>query len=304
MAPGAENRSVICDVIAALWSAASRSSDPTRAPTRRAGMRNNGSSTTVISVIGHDRPAMTTKVSTRAMTLVTTPDSAEVNARWAPITSLFRRLTSAPVRVRVKKATGIRCTCSKTRRRSSRMRSSPRRDDCSRATNPTAASSRASTAITTARAITVLAGPPSTMAFTAWPAMTGAATPNTAEIVASTRYEAMVRLWGWAKRPTRRTVSHRTACREPSSCMALRSAIHVLTSVTLGSSWSPRAAPRSAPVQCGPPSLTGRAGFLQARTSSELHVNGPGQGCRATCAGSVVCIHAASSCGGSGRAKR
>ena len=41
VAPGAENRSVICDVIAALCSAASRSSAPTLAPTRRAGMTND-----------------------------------------------------------------------------------------------------------------------------------------------------------------------------------------------------------------------------------------------------------------------
>ena len=46
------------------------------------------------------------------MTLVSTPDKAEVNARWAPITSLFSRLTRAPVRVRVKKATGIDWTWS------------------------------------------------------------------------------------------------------------------------------------------------------------------------------------------------
>ena len=44
----------------------------------------------------------------------TTPDSVEVNACWAPITSLLSRETSAPVWVRVKNATGIRCTCSKT----------------------------------------------------------------------------------------------------------------------------------------------------------------------------------------------
>ena len=44
------------------------------------------------------------------MALLTTPDNVHVNARWAPITSLLSRLTRAPVRVRVKKATGMRCT--------------------------------------------------------------------------------------------------------------------------------------------------------------------------------------------------
>ena len=44
------------------------------------------------------------------MMFVTNPDSVEVNARCAPITSLFSRETNAPVRVRVKNATGIFCT--------------------------------------------------------------------------------------------------------------------------------------------------------------------------------------------------
>ena len=44
----------------------------------------------------------------------TVDDSVEVNARWAPITSLLSRETSAPVWVRVKNASDIRCTCAKT----------------------------------------------------------------------------------------------------------------------------------------------------------------------------------------------
>ena len=55
---------------------------------------------------------ITPAVSTSRMTLQTTPDSVEVNACWAPITSLLSRLTSAPVWVRVKNASGIRCTWS------------------------------------------------------------------------------------------------------------------------------------------------------------------------------------------------
>ena len=62
---------------------------------------------------------MTPAVSTSPITLETTPDRVEVNACCAPITSLFSRLTSAPVCVRVKKATGIRWTCSNTRLRRS-----------------------------------------------------------------------------------------------------------------------------------------------------------------------------------------
>ena len=59
------------------------------------------------------------------MTLLTTPDSVQVKARWAPITSLLSRLTRAPVRVRVKNATGIRCTWPNTARRRSRISPSP-----------------------------------------------------------------------------------------------------------------------------------------------------------------------------------
>ena len=46
-------------------------------------------------------------------------DSVEVNARWAPMTSLFSRETSAPVWVRVKNASDWRWTWPKTRVRRS-----------------------------------------------------------------------------------------------------------------------------------------------------------------------------------------
>ena len=136
VAPGAENRSVIWVVMAALCIAASRSRMPTRAPIRRAGMMKIGSSTMASSVICHDMLAITATVSTSTITLVTTPDSAEVKARCAPITSLLSRLTSAPVWVRVKKAIGIDCTCSNTRRRRSRMRFSPSWLDVHRSSEP------------------------------------------------------------------------------------------------------------------------------------------------------------------------
>ena len=48
------------------------------------------------------------------MTLPTVPDRVDVNACWAPITSLLSRLTSAPVWVRVKNCSGMRCTWSYT----------------------------------------------------------------------------------------------------------------------------------------------------------------------------------------------
>ena len=79
--------------------------------------------------------------------LPTTPESVSEKARWAPITSLLSRLTSAPVRVRVKNAMGIRCTCSNTTRRRSRISASPMLADSHRAPSPTPASAIAITAI-------------------------------------------------------------------------------------------------------------------------------------------------------------
>ena len=73
-----------------------------------------GSSTSASSVICHEKLSITANVSISVTALPTTLDSVSLKARCAPITSLFRRLTSAPVRVRVKNATGMRCTWSKT----------------------------------------------------------------------------------------------------------------------------------------------------------------------------------------------
>lgn len=110
VAPGAENRSVIRVPMAAFSCAASRCILAIRLPMRRAGTTNTGSSTRASSVICQDRVSMTARVSSRVTTLPTTPERVLLKARWAPITSLLSRLTSAPVRVRVKNATGMRCT--------------------------------------------------------------------------------------------------------------------------------------------------------------------------------------------------
>ena len=69
-----------------------------------------GSSTSEMTVTCQDSVNITAAVNASWMTLLTTPDSVDVHARCAPVTSLLSRLTSAPVRVRVKNATGIRCT--------------------------------------------------------------------------------------------------------------------------------------------------------------------------------------------------
>ena len=108
------NRSVIVAFIEALRLYDSRVISCSRAPIRRAGMTNSGSMTMEISVICHDRVNITPAVSTRLTALLTRPDSVEVNACWAPSTSLLRRLISAPVWVRVKKASGMRWMWSKT----------------------------------------------------------------------------------------------------------------------------------------------------------------------------------------------
>ena len=64
------------------------------------------------------------------------------------MTSLLRRLTSAPVRVRVKNATGMRWTWSYTAVRRSRMSPSPMLAESQRVSSPVAASASAMTAIT------------------------------------------------------------------------------------------------------------------------------------------------------------
>ncbi len=69
-------------------------------------MTKTGSSSRASTVIGQEMTSMATRASTSATMLLTTPDSVSENARWAPTTSLLSRLTRAPVRVRVKNATG------------------------------------------------------------------------------------------------------------------------------------------------------------------------------------------------------
>ncbi|CAM5406750.1 hypothetical protein SHIRM173S_12641 [Streptomyces hirsutus] len=138
VAPGAEKRSVIRVPMAAFRAAASRCIPAMRRPMRRAGITNTGSRTRASRVIRQDRVSITARASTSVTTLPTTVDRVLLKARWAPITSLLRRETSAPVRVRVKNATGIRCTWSKTAVRRSRMSSSPRDADSLRPRMPRA----------------------------------------------------------------------------------------------------------------------------------------------------------------------
>ena len=207
VAPGAENRSVIWVPIAALWSAASRSRKASLRPMCRAGRTNTGSSTSASSVTCHDRLSITTRVSTRVTMLPTTPERVSLNARWAPMTSLLSLLTSAPVRVRVKNATGWRCTWSNTAARRSRMSPSPSEAESQRCTMPTAATATAMTAMSTASPITTPIGPPPTMASTTRPASTGVATASTAPTTLTARNAVSRLRCGRAKAPMRRSVA-------------------------------------------------------------------------------------------------
>ena len=86
------------------------------------------------------RENIVTPTTTTLMALDTVLDSTEVNARCAPITSLLSRETSAPVWVRVKKASDIRWTCAKTLVRRSKISPSPIREDNQPISTPNVAS--------------------------------------------------------------------------------------------------------------------------------------------------------------------
>jgi hypothetical protein len=192
---------------------------------RRAGSTNSGSRISASSVICHDSPSITTSVSTRVIELPTTPDRVQVKARWAPITSLLSRLTRAPVRVRVKKATGIRCTWPNTARRRSRIRPSPSLADCHRSARPTPPSASATPAMIKASTTTRLCWPPSMMASTTRPARTGVATASRAVTTLRPMKTASSWRWGAANCHTRRRVARLKERRGCWPCMALSSAI-------------------------------------------------------------------------------
>ncbi len=73
-------------------------------PVRLAGTMNTGSTISVSSVRRHSSTIIAARVVTRMITFDTMEPSVPVTASWAPITSLFNRLMSAPVWLRVKKA--------------------------------------------------------------------------------------------------------------------------------------------------------------------------------------------------------
>ena len=75
-------------------------------PTLLAGITKIGSTSSAMKVSRHSRAIIATSVSASVITFETTVPSVPVTALCAPITSLFIRLMSAPVWVRVKNAMG------------------------------------------------------------------------------------------------------------------------------------------------------------------------------------------------------
>ena len=181
-----------------------------RRPIRRAGITNIGSSTSANTVTCQAKVIITVTASVSWMMLATTLASVEVIADCAPMTSLFSLLTSAPVRVRVKKATGIVCTCAYTARRRSAIRPSPMRAENQRVASPLTASTTASAAIPAASPTTVAAAtaasPRATIVSTTRPARIGVITPTTDETTVNSRKVARPRRYGAAKRQMRGTV--------------------------------------------------------------------------------------------------
>ncbi len=114
MAPPTLNRSVIRELMSALVSMASREMCASLRPISLAGMRNSGTSASASRVTCQDSASMVMITAVALTRLDTTDCRTEVIARWAPTTSVFSRLISEPVWVRVKNASGIFCTWVKT----------------------------------------------------------------------------------------------------------------------------------------------------------------------------------------------
>ena len=107
-----------------------------------------------MAVICQERKNMAPSVAANVAALPMTFDSVEVNACWAPMTSELSRETSEPVWVRVKKATGWRCTWSNTAVRRSKISPSPMRAENHRCVSEIAAPATARPTSTNARPTT------------------------------------------------------------------------------------------------------------------------------------------------------
>jgi len=123
-------------------------------PTMRAGIKKTGRRTKAAKVMGQLKKNIVPSTMMTVTTLPTTFESRSVKACCAPITSLLRRLTSAPVWVRVKKANGICWMWRKTFERMSKMSPSPMTAEMRRSTSAKSASRMASPPASRASPIT------------------------------------------------------------------------------------------------------------------------------------------------------
>ena len=190
-APATLNRSVICVLMSALRDICSRVSACSRRPIQRAGSRNTGTSRSDTTVTCQDSANIATRTMTAEMRLPSTPPSVDVNACWAPMTSLFSREINAPVWARVKKAIDCRCTWSYTCDRRSKIRPSPIRAEYQRLTMPSPASRTASPAMSRAVIVTTRASPWLMPSSTSRGTSSGCATDSSETRTRVTRYTAM-----------------------------------------------------------------------------------------------------------------
>ena len=105
-APETLKRSVMNAFIDEFRSICLRAAFDCSVPTRLLTTKRIGTTVSDSSVTCHDRVAITTRVNATVSTSVNTVRNVDVNADWAPTTSLLSRLISEPVWVRAKKAMG------------------------------------------------------------------------------------------------------------------------------------------------------------------------------------------------------
>ena len=175
-------------------------------PIRRAGSRNSGSITSATSVICQDSVNIAASVRVSVNTLPTMLVSVEVKTCCAPSTSLFRRLTSAPVCVRVKNGMGIRWMCANTFERMSKIRPSPTRAEQYRSPSDSAASITASPATTSASVTTTDAACRRMPSLMTARYSSGFTTPITESTASSASSSPISRRYGRANEKIRRTV--------------------------------------------------------------------------------------------------
>ena len=170
-------------------------------------MMNSGSTTRASSVIRHSSASIVPSDTTSTTTLLTTLPSVLVTAVCAPTTSLLRRLVIAPVGVRVKKATGRRCTLANRARRRSAMSPSPTRALHQRCPIWSAASAIAATTATPV-SHQIAERSSSGIAWSMiWRTTRGGTTPSSAATRMNDRNSPIVPRYGRAKLQTRRALA-------------------------------------------------------------------------------------------------